>query len=334
MRRRPLLSERFRSAPPLLTFEQYLRPGDAPIPAHPTESRYPRIVPLVILDYGSVAARFRQMRYVGLDLLKAIFEMVRGARAIRRNPQLGKTRIDAAVLAELEAYARTLGVADVGYTRVDPRHIFRGFRVLYPNAIVFAIEMDREKIRTAPSIPSFIEVFRTYLEVGRAVNQIADFLRERGFNACAGPAVGGEVNYIPVARDAGLGEIGKNGLLITRANGPRVRLATVYTDIENLPFGERRAEFAWIPDYCETCNACVENCPADAIYRQPVTAPTGGPTFVDHTKCAKPFSEDNGCTLCIRHCPFSFADHDLLKDIYDGRRQRRAGTSREAASAR
>lgn len=290
MPRRPLLSERFRSAPPFLTFEQYLRPGDAPIPAHPTESRYPRIVPLVILDYGSVAARFRQMRYVGLDLLKAIFEMVRGARAIRRNPRLGKTSIDAEALAELEAYAKTLGVSDIGYTRVDPRHIFRGFRVLYPNAIVFAIEMDREKIRTAPSIGSFIEVFRTYLEVGRAVNQIADFLRERGFNACAGPAVGGEVNYIPVARDAGLGEVGKNGLLITRANGPRVRLATMYTDIENLPFGEHRAEFSWIPDYCETCNACVEKCPADAIYQHPMTAATGGPTFVDHTKCAKPFS--------------------------------------------
>ena len=30
-------------------------------------------------------------------------------------------------------------------------------------------------------------------------------------------------------------------------------------------------------------------------------------------KCADPFSNDNGCTLCIKYCPFSYADYDKLK---------------------
>ncbi len=275
-------------------------------------------MPLVVFDYGSVASRFRQLPHIRKDLVGSVVQMARGARAVRRNPHLGKTTIDADTLAELEAFAKGLGVADIGYTRVDPAHIFRGFRILYPNAIVFTIEMDREKIRQAPSMPSFIEVFRTYHEVGKAVNQVADFLRGHGFNANAGPAIGGDANYIPMARDAGLGEVGKNGLLITRANGPRVRLACVYTDIENLPFAERSDEFDWIADYCDSCDACIRECPADAIYPQPITVATGGPSYVDHKKCAVPFSRNNGCTLCIKYCPFSNAHYELLKEKHLG----------------
>ncbi len=242
----------------------------------------------------------------------SLAEVARGARGIRRNPYLGKRTIDPATLSELVDYARSLGATDIGYTKVGPRRIFRGFRILFPNAIVFTIEMDREKIRQAPSTPSFVEVFRTYHALGVTVNRIADFLRERGYNAHPGPAIGGEVSYVPLAVDAGLGWVGKNGLLITRANGPRVRLAAVYTDIENLPFAEE-TPFAWIRDYCDSCNACVAKCPAGAIYREPRQHEDGDPVFVDHTLCAVPFSNDNGCTLCIKHCPFSYADYDTLQ---------------------
>jgi len=151
-------------------------------------------------------------------------------------------------LHELEEFAKSLGIADIGYTEVNTKYIFRNFRILYKNAIVFTIEMDKEKIKLAPSVPSFVEIFRTYYTVGVVVNKVADFLRSRGFNAHAGPAVGGDVNYIPIAIDAGLGYSGKNGLLITKNNGPRVRLAAVYTDIENLPFSEENPH-VWVRAY-------------------------------------------------------------------------------------
>lgn len=309
------LSERFRRPPRFLTIEPYLREQDKPIPSHP-QARQPRIVPLVVLDYGSVTARIKGLRYTGRYMRDAIGDMARGARSVRENPYAGQTQIDAATLAELEAYARELGVADIGYAVVNPRYIFDGFRILFPNAIVFTIEMDKAKIKSAPSMPSYLEIWRTYYEVGAIVNKVADFLRERGYNAHAGPAVGGDVNYIPLARDAGLGESGKNGLLITRANGPRVRLAAVYTDIENLPFAAPQNEFAWVRDYCESCNICVEKCPSAAIFPEIGTHADGGPVFIDHTLCAGPFSNDNGCTLCIKHCPFSYGDYGRLHERF------------------
>lgn len=313
--KRILLSEKIKKAPPFLTIEPYLRPQDKPVASHPA-AREPRLVPLVVIDYGSLAARIRQMRYIGKLLFGAVGEMWKSARSIRQNPYSGKKTIDPQTLAELEAYAQDLGIAEIGYTEVNPRYIFRGFRILFPNALVVTIEMDRERIRQAPSIPSFVEVFRTYYEVGVIVNKVADFLRQRGFNAHAGPAVGGDVNYIPVAIDAGLGISGKNGLLITHHNGPRVRLAAVYTDIDNLPFAKENPH-GWVRDYCETCNICIQKCPADAIYPVTKILADGGPSFIDHTKCAMPFSNNNGCTLCIKYCPFSNVSYDKLKTRFD-----------------
>ena len=306
-----LLSERFKRPPKPLTFETYLRPQDHPIPSHP-EARDPRIVPLVTFDYGSTTARIRQSRYVGKYLVASVKEMAKSAKSVVNNPYTGKTTINAETLRELEAYTHSIGVTDIGYTRVNPRHIFKGYRLLFPNAMIFTMEMDREKIKQAPSMPSFVEIFRTYHQLGVIVNQVSEFLRERGYNALAGPAVGGDVNYIPIAIDAGVGYSGKNGLLITKDNGPRIRLAAVFTDIENLPFAEENPH-EWVRDYCQSCNLCIEKCPADAIHMETKTHADGGPIFVDHTKCANPFSNDNGCSLCIKHCPFSYADYGKLK---------------------
>lgn len=273
-------------------------------------------MPLVVLDYGSLMARIRQMKHIGGYMKGGLEEMLISAKSIQDNPYSDKTVIDPETLRELEDFARSLGITDIGYTRVETRYIFRDFRLLFPNAIVFTMQMDRAKIKQAPSIPSFIEIWRTYHQLGVIVNQVAGFLRQRGYNAQAGPALGGDVSYVPLAVDAGLGYAGKNGLLITRDNGPRVRLAVVFTEIENLPLAEENP-YRWVRDYCEICNSCVEQCPADAIYRETKTHTDGGPVFIDHTKCADPFSNHNGCTLCIKYCPFSFAEYDKLKARFE-----------------
>ncbi|HKJ27182.1 MAG TPA: 4Fe-4S dicluster domain-containing protein [Anaerolineales bacterium] len=309
------LSEKYKKPPKTLTIEPYLRPQDQPIRSHP-EAREPQIVPLVVMDYGSLMARVKQMRYIGRYMFGSIREMHTSAKSITKNPTTGKKRISADTLQELEAYARGLGISEIGYTRVNPRYIFQGYRILYENAMVFTIEMDKAKIKQAPAIPSFIEIFRTYYEIGVIVNKVAEFLRERGFNAHAGAAIGGDVNYIPLAIDAGLGYSGKNGLLITKSNGSRIRLAAVYTDIENLPIAQENP-YTWVRDYCQDCNLCIQKCPADAIFMETKVHADGGPVFIDFTRCAMPFSNDNGCTLCIKHCPFSYGDYDSLKGKFE-----------------
>ena len=91
--KRILLSEKIKKAPRFLTIEPYLRQQDHPIASHP-EAREPRLVPLVVIDYGSLTARLKQMRDIGRFLFGAVGEMWKSARSIRQNPYSGKKMID------------------------------------------------------------------------------------------------------------------------------------------------------------------------------------------------------------------------------------------------
>ncbi len=62
----------------------------------------------------------------------------------------------------------------------------------------------------------------------------------------------------PLARNAGLGWLGKHTNLINRSAGSWFFLAELYTDIP-LPEGHQEA------DHCGTCDACIKVCPTAAI---------------------------------------------------------------------
>ncbi|MGB3366856.1 MAG: reductive dehalogenase domain-containing protein [Acidaminobacteraceae bacterium] len=198
---------------------------------------------------------------------------------------------------------------------MNQRHIFKGESILYGNAIVLTMEMKKDEIKTAPSKEAVVEIFRTYYELGVTVNKISDFLRKRGYHAMAGPAIGCSVSYVPLAQDAGLGVIGKHGLLITDKNyGPSLRLAAVYTDIENLPIAKENPHM-WVKEFCNNCNKCVRNCPAGAINKEALQVAEDPEGFrcIDVEKCAKPFANNYGCTICIKSCTFFNSDYENLK---------------------
>jgi hypothetical protein len=56
---------------------------------------------------------------------------------------------------------------------------------------------------------------------------------------------------------------------------------------------------------------------ANAIYMETKILADGGPAFIDYTLCAEPFSNDNGWSLCIKYCPFSYGDYIKIKMKFD-----------------
>lgn len=233
-------------------------------------------------------------------------------RSVDRNPPRPCTQMPAAERAALEAHVRSLGIDDVGYARLTPHMVFRDKAILYPNAIVLTMEMDKAAIDTSPSEASYVEVHRTYHHLGRATNDLARWLRRRGYAAHAGHPLMGLALYPPLAQQAGLGWRGLHGLLITPRLGPRVRLAAVFTSLENLPLPQENPH-AWIEDYCRTCRRCVRECPPGAILDEPLPGANGLVTCIDTERCFPYFVQQYGCSICIRVCPFQQRDYACLK---------------------
>ena len=237
-------------------------------------------------------------------------------KEVEDNPPQPRTSMSDTERAGLEAFIRSAGVDTFGYTMVPPELVFEGKAVLHPHAIVLTMEMDKARMDTSPSPDSAVMVHETYNQLGIAANTIARHLRELGYSAQAGHPLGGLALYPPLAQAAGLGRQGMHGLLITPDYGPRVRLAAVFTSIEDLPDTATDAH-AWIEDFCRECVKCVRQCPPAAINEEPVRHESGRVTWIDADRCLPYFVRNNGCSICIKVCPFHERDYAWLRERWE-----------------
>jgi len=79
-------------------------------------------------------------------------------KSVKKNSLNAKKKADKEVFSELEVYARKLGISDIGYTEVPREYIFKNSVLLFKNAIVLLMDMDKEKIEKAPSVSAGIKV--------------------------------------------------------------------------------------------------------------------------------------------------------------------------------
>ena len=239
--------------------------------------------------------------------------ILKSLRSLSKNPSQPKAEAPPTLIDDLEGYLLGLGASSVGYTQVPARWIFQNKAILHTNAIVMTMEMDKPRIDTAPSQDGLEAVIEIYRDLGRIANKGADFLRGRGYSAHAGHPLMGLALYPPLAQMAGLGWLGANGLIITPEHGPRVRLAAIYTSIENLPFYRAENEHRWVEAYCAACQICVKKCPVEAIMPVPERHENGQITYVSNERCFPFFSDYYGCSVCIKVCPFNHTPYETLK---------------------
>ena len=179
--------------------------------------------------------------------------------------------------------------------------------------ISLAFEMDGDGIDTYIGGPGSAACGNGYSRMSFTAGTLAEFIRALGYQAIpSGNCTGMSVAF---AVDAGLGELGRNGLLVTPKYGPRVRLAKVFTD---MPLVADKPISFGVEEFCNVCGKCAEQCPGAAI-------PTGEKTF-EATYDAVHTSSNPGvkkwyvntpachmvwavngmdCATCIRVCPFN-----------------------------
>lgn len=255
-------------------------------------------------------------------LLPVMIPTVLGIRkslaTLARNPEAPEISADPAFIEELESFILQLGASSIGYTKVPARWVFKEKAIAYDNAIIFAMEMDKKRIDTAPSIPCMMTVMETYRDQGRIANKVAAKLRKHGYGAHAGHPLNGMALYPPLAQSAGLGWIGLNGIIITPEHGPRVRLAAVFTSIENLPFSEEN-DHGWIEEYCRSCRVCIKKCPPGALFGEAEQHDSGRLTYVENKLCFQYFNDYYGCSVCVAVCPFNNKSYFELRALEEHR---------------
>lgn len=269
-------------------------------------------VPMRELAFGRL--RWPQIRRL-LNVMPGLMQrMLRSGRYYRPELPTERTVASAELLARVETVARDHGALDVAYLdQVRPEEIFRDLALPAPGVIVFTVEMQPEPIAQAPGFEAFHEVASGYRRLAEIAEAICDLLQAEGHAAYPGTALGGQTDYVALARRAGMGGIGFHGLLLTPQAGARVRVATVYTNLTGLP--ERgEAEHDWVQDFCRSCRQCVRSCPPQAIHPEPRPRTDGiGTACIDHRLCRDYFAREFGCAVCIKVCPFSTAGYDTVR---------------------
>lgn len=260
-----------------------------------------------------------QMAKVLPIMLPLVYQMRRSSRYYDGTFQPTEHEVSPEFLAELEALARRSGAKDISYVRVPRNAIFHDKGIPYEYAIVFTVEMDQDTMSTAPSYEAFREVAKGYRNLAVIGNKMAKVMRENGFAAYPGTALGGITDYCHLAELAGLGAIGYHGLLIAPGEGARLRINTIYTNITNLPLVNAADNpHLWVRDFCAMCHKCIRQCPVDAIFDQPQPRGDGGMQCIDHDACRSYFNENFGCAICLAVCPFSVAGYDAIQLKFRG----------------
>jgi reductive dehalogenase len=258
----------------------------------------------------------------GFFLPKALRKAVDGPIAAERK------EISPGAAAEyVKRLGRYFGARSAGIARVRDyqvySHIGRGsgeygapVALDHPYVIAFSFEMAEEMVRAAPRAAEVIETARQYSEAARVAVQVAAWIRAMGYEARA--HIDGNYRLILplVGRDAGLGEIGRMGLLMTPGLGPRIRLSAVSTTLPLAcdPPGDSPA----VLDFCRICKKCAENCPSQAIPvddRQEIEGVLRWK--VDAERCFHYWNTvGTDCGRCLAVCPYSHPDdpaHNLVR---------------------
>jgi hypothetical protein len=139
--------------------------------------------------------------------------------------------------------AMHLGAKVAGVCKVDPLCVYTNQRTVWektwtidgeeqdypPYALVMATEMSHTHVHAGPHTPTAAETGNQYANGSYISTVMAHWFSGMGYSGIAEHTGHYDVVLPPLAVQAGMGEIGRNGFLITPTLGSRVRLRAVLT---------------------------------------------------------------------------------------------------------
>jgi reductive dehalogenase len=243
---------------------------------------------------------------------------------VEMSPEEASTRV--------KGYALSIGADLVGITKVNPWWIYsnRGeifhenwqdwgveIKVNHEYAVVFATEMAFELVGTAPHTPTTIASMANYAKGAFIATQLAAYIANLGYSATANHLRHYDAVLVPLAVDAGLGETGRLGYLMTKYFGPRVRLGAVTSDLPLIP--DKPADIG-VVDFCRICKKCANCCPSNSIPLEDQKEVNGTLRWKLNAETCFDYWGKVGtdCNICMRVCPWSHANtfpHKIIRAL-------------------
>jgi len=219
----------------------------------------------------------------------------------------------------IAGWLKKSGAAGVGFTPLKDYHLYshkgrgpkKGRQIMkdLPHAIAITSEMDHAMMKYAPGGPTVMESSEQYLHSGILATRLALMITNLGYRAKAHIDGNYEVICPLVAADAGMGVLGRMGLLMTPRHGPRVRISVVTTDIP-LEYKKVKRDFSPLA-FCETCKKCARVCPANAIPDGPMKETGGKKRWKINSEACYNYWTISGtdCGKCMISCPYAHPDN-------------------------
>jgi epoxyqueuosine reductase len=226
------------------------------------------------------------------------------------------------LFSRIEAAAKEAGAAKVGFANIMAlKDMQVGDETVFgfSSAVTVMVEIPMEAVRRSLDSPSE-EMRAAYkqcnMKLKKAEEKVVETLVAAGYKArSVDPSerinkemLLGPISHKAVARLAGMGWIGKNGLIITEDFGPRLRMGTVLTDMPVAKNPEPSGSD------CGDCTACVDNCPMKVLKGPEFSDyPKSRDLVIDWAKCGKyehtligdGSRPEKACGRCIAKCPRS-----------------------------
>ncbi|HEY7165053.1 MAG TPA: reductive dehalogenase domain-containing protein [Candidatus Binatia bacterium] len=239
------------------------------------------------------------------------------------NPK--KTVVDdpAAMTRHIKAVARYMGADVVAIARAHPSFMYAGNRYVqdgtaedsyqqstpeelvrkFPYLIVSTTAWDYEKLQAHRHRIGDAAYHVSQMKGVLILKALEGYIKELGYSALRGVA-----NPQAAGIASGVGELGRNGLVINKHFGARIHMPDpILTDLPLVPDGPVDIG---VEDFCKICRKCANTCPTNSIPFGDKVVFNGIEKYkINWLTCYKlrPYVDDHwgSCLTCAAVCPFT-----------------------------
>lgn len=237
----------------------------------------------------------------------------------------------ATATTHIKELAKYYGADLVGIVKLQKEHLYshkgammgmgksgKEIKLNHKYAIVVASALDKDLINRAPHSEQVLGTMKGYANSCDVCSNLVIHLKKMGYDSIGDNFI----NYLspttPLAIEAGIGQMGRSNMCVSKEYGTRMKMGAVLTNLELI--ADSPIDFG-LTEFCKICRLCAKNCPSKAISQEDNPTIENGELYWKHksTKCMEMWSKvGTDCGICMSSCPFSQGVDKVLVEQMKG----------------